>query len=209
MLKRTKDTLRAVGETLGAIAPTIPDAQTAAEQCRQDLVTAQGMIGQAELALQAAHERGAADVELQKLEAALASIRMSAERAERAYKGAEKRLAGAQAAEQTKTRDAQRAKLRAALAAREAAADQIDALAVQMAAALADLNSQDDAIREAIAAGVASRDAAFTIGRGRRCVELSLQKAGVIEAAWLGDPAQRPDARAIVGGDNSTLAAAA
>lgn len=206
MLKRTREIVAAAGEAVGFLTPSVADAQSAAEQRRQDLVTAQAAIVSAEEALQAAHDRGAEAPEITRLEAALADARLTAERGQRAYTAAEKRLTAARAAESEKAKGAMRVRLAEANQTRAKLAERIDAGAREIAECLADFKSQDNTLREAITAGVL-KDSTFALNCGQRFVELALQKAGAIEGGWIGDPATRPGCVQLVAQHNSALSA--
>lgn len=207
---KLRDTVRAVksaGESIGILAPSVADAQSAATEHRQSLLAAQSALEAATLALQAAHDAGAENVEIERMEAALAAAKLEATRAEARYRGAENRLARARATESERAKGAARAKLNEANKARGALAERIDNAAIALAGALAEFNSHDPAIREAIAAGVLTNDATFALNRGPRLVSLALEKAGAIESRWIGDKKDQPNAAEVVSRDNGALAA--
>jgi hypothetical protein len=169
-------------------------------------VIAQAAIATAESELTRLHDRGdATGAQVTEEEAVLADAKITAERAQRAYAAAEKRLTLARDAETQKSKGAMRERLTEALAARAQCAERIDAGARAMSQALADLQSHDGTIREAIQAGVLKEDSAFALNRGPRLVELALQKAGAIEGAWFG-PKDRPGCFEVVAEHNSALA---
>jgi hypothetical protein len=191
MLKRTRETVRAVAETLGAISPTLVDAQAGAEQRRQALTDAQQAVANAEEALQAAHDRSADDGELRKAEAVLADTRLSAERSQLAYAAAERRLNEALAANADKVKSAARAHLAEALAIRQKAAARIDTLSAELAEQAHLFNAQIGTLNECARDGVATNAGRTT---AQRLIEHALQKAGALPSHWIGDPAGQPSA---------------
>lgn len=185
MLKRSKEIARAAAESAGIIAPRVADAGTAAELHRQSLVSAQAAVEAAELALQAAHDRGAELPEVTRLEAVEAAAKVERDRAEARYLGAEKRLKAAQAAEADKTKAAARVKLAEALARITKAGAEIDRLAAELAAQAVIVDAQYSALNEAQRDGVA---AVYTRTSGGTMAELALERALAAQAgAWTGD----------------------
>jgi len=207
MLKRGKELARAAGEAIGVLAPSLPDATAAAEQRRQTLVEAQAAIASAEVGLQAAHDRGAEISELTRSEAALADATLTAERAQRAYTAAEKRLTAARDAESQRAREGVRGRLDQALKIRESAAAEIDRLVASIAQEVQTIDAQDEIISEASRIGVAARHSGFNPGRGRQSVQMALSQHGVIARTYLGDPTSHPGARDLIGRENGALTA--
>jgi predicted alpha/beta hydrolase len=205
MLKRGKELARAAGEAIGILAPSLPDAQTAAEQHRQSLVVAQRAIETAEQALHAAHDLGAEDVEIERTEAALAAAIREATRAEARYRGSETRLQKARDAEAAKAKDAHRVKLDAALAIRAECAKRIDLLAASLGEQVREIDAQDEIISEASRAGVAAKHSGYMPGRARQCVQVALSQHGVIPRTYLGDPTQHPGAADTILRENGAL----
>lgn len=208
MLRRTREIVAAAGEAVGILAPSLPDAITAAELRRQELVIAQAAIGTAEDELNLLHDRGdATGAEVTAAEAVLADARLTAERAQRARMGAEKRLTLARDAEAEKVKGAMRVRLDVALKERAKLAERIDNAAREIAEALAEFNSHDNVIREAMAAGVVKSENTFALGMGRRLVDLALRKRGAVDGAGSGSIVL-PDATELVSQHNATLTAA-
>jgi paraquat-inducible protein B len=209
MLKRGKEIARAAGEAVGILSPNVADAQTAAEQRRQDLVAAQGAIAAAEDELNRLHDRGdATGAQVMAAEAMLADVKLTAERAQRAYTGAEKRLQKAREAELAKSREGVRVKLNEVLAQRAKLAEKIDSAAIALAEALAEFNSYDDLIRRAMAVGVVGRDATYTLNLGRRVVDLALRKRGALYEGTGTGNIELPGAVELVAQHNGALSAA-
>lgn len=202
-----RETVRAVAESAGIISPNLADAQSAAELRRQELASAQTAIESAEDELNRLHDRGdATGAQVTAAEAVLADVKITAARAQRAYSGAEKRLTAARAAESEKTKGAMRVRLDEANKARAKLAERIDTGAREIAEALADFNSHDNTIREAMAAGVVKSDNTFTLNMGRRLVDLALRKHGAVDGAGSGGIVL-PDAAELVAQHNNALAA--
>jgi hypothetical protein len=200
MLKR----VRAMAESAGIIVPSETDARTAAEQRRADLLAAQSAIQHAEQELEAGYDRGATPRELQAAEAVLADARLTAERAQRAFQSAEKRLRAAQDIEADKSRAAALAKRDEALAIRAKAAAEIDRLAADMAGVVAEYDAQANALSEAAAAGVASRT--YYID-GAVLVRSALERAGAMPSSWVGDRADQPSAADLAARDADAVTA--
>ena len=206
MLKRTAQTVRAIAETAGILAPSVPDAQTAAEQRRQLLVDGQAAIVAAEDALNQLFDAGAAPRDVQAAEATLADARLHADRAQRAYASAEKRLAAARDADAEKCKAAAIVARDAALEIRTKAAQRMEALAVEMAAAVAEYDSQAGALSEAAAAGVAARSLNYS---GAGIARHAMEKAGAVQSAWIGSKAEQPGAVALAERDRGAILAGA
>lgn len=194
MLKRTRDTVRAVAESTGLLAPSIADAQAAAEEHRRTLVTAQTAREAAEQALQAGHDGTADDAAIARLEAALASAKMAEQRAERAYIGAEKRLTAAGNAEAETLKAAAIAKRDSALATFTKAAAAIDRLAADMAVHIQSINNQYSAFNESRRDNVAGL---FTPIDGATLADFALKRAiAERNGVWTGD---KPTAAELAG----------
>lgn len=201
MLKK----IRAAGEAVGVLVPTLADASKSADEHRQALIGAQAAVEKAEDALQAAHDR-CDTPEVTRLEAAVAAAKVEVSRAEGRYRGAEKRLAAARDAEAEKKRAAMIAARDAALGVRGRAAAEIDRLAVAVAAQVLLYDEQAGVLSEAAAAGVASRTTLHT--GGQELVRHALERKGALPSRWLGNRAEQPgavelavrDAGAIVAG---------
>lgn len=194
MLMKTKQALRAAGETLGAIQPSVADAQAAAEQRRQDLVAAQSAVAMAEENLQAAHDRSAPVGEIQKLEAALVDANRTADRANRAYAAAEKRLTKAQEAAAGKEKYLAIAKRDAAVEAFTKSAAEIDRLAAEMAAQVQTIEEQYPIFNEAKRDHVAG---VYTRTSGGVLARMALDRAVAAQAGeWTGN---RPTAADLAG----------
>lgn len=191
LMKKMKDGARAVAENIGIVAPSVADASEAAEQRRATLVESQAAIQQAEVALEAAYDRGATPKEISEGEARVADARLNAERAQRAFHAAEKRLTAAREAEGAERKTAAMAKRDAALEIRAQAAQRIDALAAEIAEQVRLYDAQVNTLSEAAAAGVASRT--FHIG-GEDLARHALERAGAFPSHWIGDKAQQPGA---------------
>lgn len=191
MLKRTRETVRAVAETLGAISPTLADATAAAEQRRQALTDAQATFDAAAVALDAAHDAGAPIGDIHRAEAVLADARLTADRSQLAYAAAERRLNAALAATADKAKAAARARLAEALAIRQKAAARIDALSAELAEQVHLFNAQIGTLNECARDGVATNAGRIT---AQRLIEHALQKAGALPSHWIGDPAGQPSA---------------
>lgn len=174
-LKRGKELARAAGEAVGVLTPALPDAQSAAEQRRLELVAAQSAVVNAEEHLQAAHDRGADATELGRLEAALADSRINGERAQRAYAGAEKRLTKAREAAAAGMVEASIVKLNDALAIRKKAAAELDRLAELIAEQEKIIDGQIGPINEARRDGAGPRYFA-PLTSGQRAAELAIER---------------------------------
>lgn len=182
MLRRTA---RAVAESAGIISPSLPDAQAAAETSRAAMVEAQKAREGAEANLQAAHDAGADDATLSKLEAALAVAKTAELRAERAYISAEKRLADAQAVDASKAAAAAAQSRDKALEAMQEAAAELDKLAAGMAAAAAAVDALYPTLNEARRSNVA---APFIPITGQTLADLAIRHATAAHAGlWAGD----------------------
>jgi hypothetical protein len=206
MLKKTRDVVRTVAEQVGIIAPQVNDAQNAAEQRRADLVAAQKAVADGEAALEAADDRSAAPRELAEIEAKLASAKLDAERAQRAYTAAEKRLQASRDVEAGKAKAAAREKRDAALTIRAKAAAEMDRLAVAMAEQTRVYDAQLDALSEVARDGVASQGLRT---RGSVLVQFAVQRAGAVESTWFGDRAKQPGAAELAARDEGTILAGA
>lgn len=191
MLKKTGEIARAAGESLGVLAPSAQNATAAAEIARAALVAAQAARDAAEQELQAAHEQGASPKEIVRLEAALAATKQEADRAERAYIGAEKRLAAARDADGRKAKAAATAARDAALDRMAESAAEIDRLAALIAEQVRAYDAEIEPLSVAASAGVASR--VFHCG-GAVIVRHALEKAGALPSSWLGDRSEQPGA---------------
>src|SRR4051812_42243836 len=93
--------VRAVAESAGIITPNKADATAAAEQRRAELVAAQAAVSAAEAEVEGRYDASASAREIAEADAAHVNAKMAAERAQRHYAAAEKRLAGAREAETT------------------------------------------------------------------------------------------------------------
>ena len=191
MFNKTRKTVAAVGEALGIVVPSVPDAKAAAETRRMELVAAQSAVDGATAELEAGHDRTADDGEIVRLESVLADARLTADRAQRATRAAEKRLQTAVAAEKDKGKEISRANLDVALAEREAAARTIDEAAVTIAKAIRVFNETDPVISTAMRDGVAVHG--VPVGT-QRLVEHALQRAGAMPSVWIGDKSEQPTA---------------
>lgn len=185
MLKRTRDTVRAVAEAVGAITPNLAEATEAAEIHQRNLIAAQSAREAAEQALQSGHDRNADDAEVVRLEAALAAAKVTESRAEARYRGAQSRLAKAQAAEAERTRAAAIAKRDDVLAIRARAAANIDRLAAEIAEQAATYDAQAGPLAECSREGVTGQ---YISTSGRSLIEAAIRRAVAEEAgAWTGD----------------------
>lgn len=192
MLKRTRETVRAVAESTGLLNPSLADAQAAADEHRRTLVEAQTAREAAEQALQAGHDGAADDAAINRLEAALAAAKTAEQRAERGYLGAEKRLAAASAAEADKLKTAARVRRDAAAGALTKAAGELDRLAVLMAAQAQAIDAQYSAFNEARRDGVAGP---FVPTSGAATATLALERAIAAQAGeWTGNRPSATDA---------------
>jgi hypothetical protein len=204
MLKRTRETVRAVAETLGAISPTLSDATAAAEEHRQSLIVAQNVREAAEQALQAAHDRGADDGEIVRLEAALAAAKVDESRAEARYRGAENRLQRASNADADKARAAAIVKRDIALATFNTSAAEIDRLAAEMAAHVQTIDAQYAAYAEAKRDHVAGD---YSHTSGSAMAKLALERAMAAQAGeWTGN---KPAAETLAGNVTGAILAVA
>lgn len=210
MLKKNAvvETVRSVAESVGIIAPSLPDAQAAAERRRAEIVKAQAALDGAVSALEAGHDSDAIAPELARLEAVVTDARVTLDRAQRAYKAAERRLVQAEIAESGKSRASDMAALKDLLAVRETAAAKIDEAAQSIAAARADILAADEQVGALVARGIGDRSVSLGIGRIDRAIELSLGKAGVQNIGWIGVRTEIPAASDLVRTDNATLVGA-
>ena len=206
MLKRTKEVVQAVAESAGLIDPSLADATAGAEKYRQELVTAQRAVDDAVAALEAGHDVSAADTEISRLESILADARLTAERAQRSCRAAERRLTKAVDAETAKTKAAAIVKRDEALAVRASAAAEIDRLAVEMAEQCQRFDAQIGALNECMRDGVAGnsmRTLAHALAMH------ALEKAGALRSTWIGDPRHQPGAVALAERDAGSILAVA
>ena len=184
MLKSIRKTAATVAENVGILPVSIEEATKAAEQRRQDLVVAQAAVSEVEDELNALHERGADAKELAACEAKLADGKLSAERAQRAYHAADRRLATAKEAEASKARVAAIAKRDRALKVRAEAAAEIDRLAAEMAEQVKRFDDTLVDLAEARAAGAAGN---HSPSYGRNLVAEAIEEAGITpRATWTG-----------------------
>jgi hypothetical protein len=114
---------------------------------------------------------------------------MTAERAQRAYASAERRLAGACAIAADKSKAAAIVKRDEALERRAMAAAEFARLAGLCAEQVRTYDAQAGPLSEAAAAGVAAR--VFHLG-GAQVLRHALEHAGALESRWIGDKAQQP-----------------
>jgi hypothetical protein len=190
MLKK----IRQAGEAVGIINVSLPDATEAAEQRRAELVASQAAIADAERELDRLHDAGASPRDMSAAEAHVADAKLTAERAQRAFQAAERRLAQARDAEGAEHK-AEAVKIRdVALEAQREAAAEIDRLAALMAIAVKLYEAQFNALSEAASAGVAAR--ALHVG-GAEIVRHALERAGAMPSSWLGPRSEQPGAVAI------------
>jgi hypothetical protein len=143
-----RKTIRQAAESAGILAPTMADAQAAAERRRQDLTSAQQAVDAAGAALDAEHDKGTS-ASIQQAEAALADARLTADRAQLAYAAAERRLNAAREADADKVKAAATVKRDAAVAAFTKSAAELDRLAVAMAEHAQTIDAQYAAYAEA------------------------------------------------------------
>lgn len=185
MLKRTQDAVRAVAETVGILAPTVADATKAAEDRRAALIAAQKAVADGEDALDAAHDRGAEAVEVQRLEAALAGSKLNAERAQRACDAAERRLEKAREAEANKGKAEGRAAALAVLAERQQAAGEVGAALDALRAALDRMDDCDGLLAELQAKGHLTRNAGLgsTYGSSASRMQISVAVDDILIAS--------------------------
>lgn len=191
MLTKGKDVIRSVAESAGLIAPSLQDAEKVAAKHREALVAADGALERADQELQGAHDRGARDTEITRLEAAKAAAKAERDRAEGRYLGAERRAATARGAEAEQAKAAAVARRDAALATRDRAAAEIDRLAAAMAEQCRVFDGELPALSEAAAAGVAAR---IQYRDGATMARNALERAGALPSGWLGDKAEQPGA---------------
>ena len=202
MLKRTRETVRAVAETLGALSPNLPDATAAAEEHQRSLIVAQNTREAAEQSLQTAHDRNADDGEIVSLEAALAAAKVDESRAEARYRGAENRLQRASDNESSRMKAAARVRLADALAIRKNAAANIDRLAAELAVQAEAFDSQLGVLNECARDGVATHDGRTT---SQALVEHALQRAGALQSHWVGNRADQPSAVELAARDQGAI----
>jgi hypothetical protein len=187
MLKR----IRQAGEAVGVLAPSLADATAAAEQRRAALIEAQARIASAERELEAAYDRGATPKEISEAEAALADSKITADRAQKSYSAAERRLASAREAEGVEFK-AEAINLRdAALEIQRGAAAEIDRLAGLIAEQVVLYDAQFNALSEAASKGVAAR---IFRSAGSDIVKHALERAGALPSSWIGSRDGQPGA---------------
>lgn len=191
MLKRSKEIARTLAESAGIVAPNLPTVQEAAEQRRVALVEALDAVSRAETELDRQHDIGAPVAEVQAAEARLADSRLSAERAQKAYSAAERRLATAREAEAEKAKAAAIVARDAALDRRAKIAQRIDELAAELATLVDGYDAQLDPLSEAARLGVAARAANFD---GAQLARHALERAGALPSRWLGPRHEQPGA---------------
>jgi len=153
MLKRTRETVRAVAESAGIIAPSVADAQRAAEDRRAALVDAQKAVADGEAELEALYDRGAPAVELHAAEAKIADAKLNADRAQRVYTAAEKRLQKAEIAERERGMAAGLKRADEVLAERAEIADEIMVALDALRAGIARMDLADEHLSVLQAAG--------------------------------------------------------
>lgn len=151
MLRKTD--LRALAESVG-LAPSLADAEAAADKYRKDMVATQTAREDAEEALRAAGAN-ADDATITRLYSALAAAKTAERRAERVYHASERDLAEAQTAYAAKTKQAARSALDKAAATYTKAALEIDRLSALIAAEVEIINRQYEGFAIARTAGVA------------------------------------------------------
>jgi DNA repair exonuclease SbcCD ATPase subunit len=168
MLKRTREAVRNVAESAGIIAPSVADAQRAAEDRRAALVDAQKSVADGEAELEALYDRGAPAVELHAAEAKIADAKLNADRMQRAYSSAEKRLQKAEIAERERGMAEGLKRADAVLAERDEIADEIAVALQSLADGIARLDAVDSTVAELQAKGHVTRNAhlGLTFGPG-------------------------------------------
>jgi len=203
ILSKAVDAAQVVTDAV--IAPTLASAQEASDARSRALIAAQTEIREAEIKLNALHDAGADTKVIAAAEAMLASANIAADRANRAYQAAQKRLASALASETSKERAAIQAKLDVALVIRLEAAEALDRAASAIKHEIDRINGQDKMVSAAISAGVAARENGVTFGNARTIAEMALSKVGAIKLVYLGDLTQHPSAADLIKRDNTAL----
>jgi len=200
ILSKAADVAQVVTDTVKP--PALANAQEASEARNRELVSAQTAMREAETKLNCLHDAGADTKAIAAAEAKLASANIAADRADRAYKAAQKRLVTAQASETSKERAAIQAKLDNALVIRVEAAEAIDRAAAAIAHEAERINAQDEIISSAVRAGVAPESHGVTLGAAKRTAEFALIRANAISLTLAGDI---PTAREWVAKQNEAL----
>jgi hypothetical protein len=167
MLKRTRETVRAVAESAGIIAPSVADATRAAESRRAEILAAQSALDAAGEALAAAEDRSAEEPEIARLEAAQASKRLDLERAQRKLESAERRLEAATAAERERGMAEGLKRADAVLAERAEIAEEIGAALEALRAGIARMDATDENLSVLQAAGHVTTHPSFGWGATR------------------------------------------
>jgi hypothetical protein len=165
MLKRTKDAVQAAVETI--LPPSVAAATKAAEDRRAALVDAQKSVADGEAELEALYDRGAPAVELHAIEAKIASAKLDADRAQRSYSSAEKRLQKAQDAERERGLVEGLKRADEVLAERERAAGEIGAALDALRAGIARMDAADERLSVLQAAGHITSHPSFGWGATR------------------------------------------
>lgn len=173
---------------------TPSDPAAAVAQRRAELDAANEAVGEAEVALQSAHDSAAADSVIAKCESMLASAKLTASRAESRYIGAENRLRRYLEEEASRSRAADETTLADLVAERARAAASLDNLAAAIAVERAKLQTLQTSMFE-----VCQRLArSFNLIHINRAVELCLFKTGALDRSWSGDPADIPSATDLI-----------
>jgi hypothetical protein len=165
MLKRTKDAVKAAVETI--LPPSVADAQRAAEDRRQALVNAQAAVADGEAELEALYDRGAPAVELHATEARIADAKLNADRAQRAYTSAEKRLQKAEIAERERGMAEGLKRADEVLAERDEIADEITAALDALRAGIGAMDAADEQLAALQSQGYVTSHPSFGWGATR------------------------------------------
>jgi DNA repair exonuclease SbcCD ATPase subunit len=165
MLKRTKDAVQAAVETI--LPPSVAAATKAAEDRRAALVDAQKSVADGEAELEALYDRGAPAVELHAAEAKIADAKLNADRAQRVYTAAEKRLTKAQDAERERGMAEGLKRADEVLAERDEIADEIAAALDALRAGIARMDAADERLSVLQAAGHITSHPTFGWGATR------------------------------------------
>jgi hypothetical protein len=165
MLKRTKDAVKAAVETI--LPPSVAGATTAAEDRRAALVNAQAAVTGAEGELERLYDAGAAPVELHAAEAKIADAKLNADRAQRVYTAAEKRLQKAEIAERERGMAEGLKRADEVLAERERVAGEIAAALQSLADGISAMDSADERLSVLQAAGYVTTHPTFGWGATR------------------------------------------
>ena len=96
MLKRTRETVRAVAESAGIMAPSVTDAQAAFDERSRQLVTGEAALSEMQNSeLPGLYDRGAAPQEIEACRARIADKRIEVDHLRETRKAAGRRLAKA------------------------------------------------------------------------------------------------------------------